>query len=207
MMTGSDLVDGRRARGALSRQAITTAAAQAASVHGLRGVTVAAIAAEVSMSKAGVAALFGTKEKLQLAAISAAAELFRNVVIAPTRSEKGVVRLHSLVDHWLVYSRERVFRGGCFFAAVSSEFSALSGDVKDAIVASLEQWHRFLRAVIQDAVARGELPDDTDSSEVVFAITALLDGANRDSLLWDSPLPYTQARSAITRLLGTAETA
>ena len=81
--------DGRRARGALSRHTVMRLAVDVASVEGLEGLSLSNLAAGASLSKSGVAALFGTKEQLQLAAIETAREIFIDAVIAPDR--KSVV--------------------------------------------------------------------------------------------------------------------
>jgi AcrR family transcriptional regulator len=200
---GRMTIDGRRARGETSRRAVMNRAVDIASVDGLEGLSIGGLAAEASMSKGGVVALFGTKERLQLATIAAAAEIFRESVVLPgLAAEGGLTRLKVLADAWLAYSENRVFAGGCFFAAATAEFGSRDGAVRDAIAASMRQWQEFLRGTIERAVARGELPAHTDAGQLTFEITSVLDGANSASLLFGSAEPYGRARVALDRLLG-----
>lgn len=195
--------DGRRARGATSRRAVMRVAVDIASVDGLEGLSIGGLAAETSMSKGGVVALFGTKQQLQLATIAAAREIFRESVVVPALEAKGgIERLRVLVDTWLRYSESRVFAGGCFFAAANAELGSREGPVRDAVAEAMGQWQEFVRRTIARAVERGELAAETDAAQLTFEITSLLDGANAMSLLFDSPEPYARARIALDRLLG-----
>lgn len=196
-------IDGRRARGDTSRRAVMRVAVDLASVNGLEGLSIGSLAAETSMSKGGVVALFGTKEQLQLATVAAAREIFVTTVIAPALAMPGgIVRLRALLDNWLDYSESRVFSGGCFFAAATAELRSQPGPLRDAIAALMAEWHDFVRGAIERAVAAGELPEGTDAPQLTFEITSLLDGANDRSLLFDSAEPYGYARVALRKLMG-----
>jgi len=196
-------IDGRRARGDSSRRAVMRVAVDIASVEGLEGLSIGGLAAETSMSKGGVVALFGTKEQLQLATVAAASEIFVANVVTPALEVKGGrERLTVLVDAWLRYSETRVFTGGCFFAAASAELGSQRGPVRDAVADAMREWQQFVRRTIERAVARGELDQATDAAQLAFEITALLDSANDMSLLFDSAEPYARARTALARLLG-----
>jgi AcrR family transcriptional regulator len=198
----SPTVDGRRARGDSSRRAVMAIAVDLASVDGLEGLSIGALAARSGMSKGGVVALFGSKEKLQLATIDAAIEIFREHVIVPALAESGgLARLHMLTDAWLRYSQSRVFAGGCFFAAASAELGSRPGTARDAIAQAMGDWQAFVRRTVDRALDRGELPAGTDAGQLAFEITSLLDGANDLSILFGSDEPYVRARTAIDRLL------
>jgi AcrR family transcriptional regulator len=195
--------DGRRARGDTSRRAVMRIAVDLASVEGLEGLTIGSLATEASMSKGGVVALFGSKERLQLATIAAAREIFAATVVTPALEvPRGRARLEALLENWLMYSQSRVFDGGCFFAAVTSELGSRPGTVRDAIAEAQRDWHEFLAGAIERAVDAGELDPATDPAQLTFELTSLLDGANSMSLLFDSNEPYERARTTIKRLLG-----
>ena len=107
-------IDGRRVRGDASRRIVLTSAADLASVEGLDGLSIGRLATAANVSKSGVATLFGTKERLQLATVEAAAQRFREAVMLPARVEpRGIRRIALLLDLWIAYSRDRVFPGGC----------------------------------------------------------------------------------------------
>jgi AcrR family transcriptional regulator len=196
--------DGRRARGDESRRAILAYAVDTASVEGLDGLTIGRLADASGHSKSGVATLFGSKEQLQLATVAAAREVFIHRVIEPARARapRGLARVVALIRSWLEYSDERVFRGGCFFAATSVEFDAKPGPVRDAVLAASSQWEDYLTVSIEYARESGELPALDDARQLTFEIVSFLEAANTRSLLHGSVEPYDRAATALrSRLL------
>lgn len=198
----STIADGRRARGDESRRQVMERAVNLASLGGLEGLTIGALASETDRSKGGVVALFGTKEQLQLATVDAAREIFIERVIAPALAVSGGrARLDALLGGWLDYSEGRVFAGGCFFAAAAMELGGRPGAVRDAVAVAMADWHECVRRVIQRTMDAGELATTTDAVQLAFEVTAILDGANAASRLTDSAAPYARARVALERLL------
>ncbi|WP_127473725.1 TetR/AcrR family transcriptional regulator [Microbacterium sulfonylureivorans] len=198
-------LDGRRARGDESRRVILAHAIDTASVDGLEGLTIGRLADAAGHSKSGVATLFGSKQQLQLATVAAAREVFIERVIVPARerSERGLARVCALISSWLDYSDERVFRGGCFFAATSVEYDARPGPIRDAVVAASSDWEDYLALSIERAMAAGELPGLDDARQLTFEIVSFLEAANTRSLLYASVEPYDRAATALrSRLLG-----
>ena len=197
-------IDGRRVRGDESRRAILAHAVDTASTDGLEGLTIGRLAEASGHSKSGIATLFGSKEQLQLATIAAAREVFVERVVAPARasSERGLSRVCALITHWLAYSEERVFRGGCFFAAASVEVDARAGAVRDAVVDAMTEWEDYLTRSIEYAVAHGDLPALDDARQLTFELVSFLEAANTRSLLHASSEPYVRSAAAVrTRLL------
>ncbi|UVJ39859.1 TetR/AcrR family transcriptional regulator [Arthrobacter sp. CJ23] len=197
-------MDGRKARGDESRRTVLARAIDIASMDGLEGLTIGRLASDVSASKSGVAALFGSKEQLQLATIEAASAVFTEAVIEPARAyPRGLRRVCALVRLWLGYSAERVFEGGCFFLAASVEYDSKPGPVRDGLLRTLAVWDGYLAASIGYAMEQGELPGLTDAEQLAFEINAIFNESNTRSLLHDSRVPYDRARTAIAaRLLG-----
>lgn len=197
--------DGRRLRGDASRRVVLAHAVDLASVEGLEQLTIGRIALAAELSKSNVATLFGSKERLQLATVEAARERFVEVVIEPARVlPRGTGRALALIDNWISYSRDRVFPGGCFFAEAAAEFDAKPGAVQDAIARTLADWNGYLAATLRHAHELGELPAFDDPDQVTFEFTALLDMANRNSLLGGSSTPYRRARIGIASRLRAA---
>lgn len=196
------VIDGRRARGDHSRQAVMEVAVDLATVSGLDGLSLGGLATAVGRSKAGIAGLFGSKEELQLATVAAASDVFVRTVIAPAlNAPAGLPRLRALIDAWLAYSESRVFSGGCFFASATAEYRSRPGAVRDAVADAMKRWTDFLADAVERAIATGELDPGTDSIQLAFELNALLTEANDKSLLFDSAEPYIRARAAIDRLL------
>ena len=74
---------GRKAQGERTRKAILETAVHIASAEGLEGLTIGRLALELSMSKSGLFAHFGSKEDLQVATVEAARAIFIREVIKP----------------------------------------------------------------------------------------------------------------------------
>ena len=166
--------EARKARGDRTRQAILEVAVDVASAEGLEGLTIGRLASELSMSKSGLFAHFGSKEELQLATVEAARDIFIREVIRPCfEAGTGLPRLWKLCDVWLAYVRGEVFRGGCFFAAAAAEFDGRPGPVRDRIAGIMKEWLATLRGSINEAREAGQLSADADPSQLAFELNAL----------------------------------
>lgn len=197
--------DGRRLKGDASRRLVLDHAVDLASVEGLDGLSIGRLADAAHVSKSGVATLFGTKERLQLAAVEAARLRFVATVIEPARVEpRGIRRIVGLLDGWIAYSRDRIFAGGCFFAAAAAEFDAKPGPVRDALAAALDDWSGYVAASFRFAIVQGEVDAGEDPEQFAFVATALLDAANTRSVMSGSNQPYVFARRALVALLHSA---
>ncbi|MBX3091701.1 MAG: TetR/AcrR family transcriptional regulator [Cryobacterium sp.] len=194
--TTTERVDGRRRRGDDSRRAILREAVNLASVQGLDGLSIGELAERTGGSKSGVVALFGSKLDLQLATIRAARETFIASVVEPTlRAPRGLERLWKLCTTWLEYSRSRTFEGGCFFRAVAAEADSKSGPVHDILVTIDEEWIAFVERCV--GLAADDLPALQNPGLLAFELIALMDAANRGSLLHGTARDYELAEAAL----------
>jgi AcrR family transcriptional regulator len=188
----------RRAHGVRTRQAILKVAVDLASAEGLEGLTIGRLAAELSMSKSGLFAHFGSKEELQLATVEAARAVFVREVVAPAfETGEGLARLWRLCDIWLEYVRREVFRGGCFFAAAAAEFDGRPGPVRDRIAETMKEWLAVLRRSVAEAQEAGQLSPDADPAQLAFELNALEMGANWAFQLYGDRQAFTRARAAV----------
>ena len=192
----------RKAQGEGTRKAILEAAVHIASAEGLEGLTIGRLAAELSMSKSGLFAHFGSKEDLQVATVEAARSIFIREVIRPSfEGEHGLVDLWHLCDTWLSYVESGVFRGGCFFAAVAAEFDSRPGPVRDRIAEIMKEWLATLRRAVADAQTAGELKSEVDPTQMAFEFNALELGANWAFQLYGDKQAFARAREAILESL------
>jgi AcrR family transcriptional regulator len=192
----------RKARGDRTRQAILEVAVDVASAEGLEGLTIGRLASELSMSKSGLFAHFGSKEELQLATIEAARDIFVREVIRPAfEAEKGLPRLWKLCDVWLEYIRSEVFSGGCFFAAAAAEFDGRPGVVRDRVAGIMKEWLATLRGSINEAREAGQLNADADPAQLAFELNALEMGANWAFQLYGDRQAFARAREAMIERL------
>jgi AcrR family transcriptional regulator len=173
-----------------------------ASAEGLEGLTIGRLASELSMSKSGLFAHFGSKEDLQLATIEAARAVFIREIIRPAfEAAQGMPRLWKLCDDWLSYVQGGVFRGGCFFAAASAEFDSRHGPVRDRIAAIMKEWLAMLRRAVVEAQGEGHLEKDLDPTQLAFEFNALELGANWAFQLHGDRQAFARARGAILERL------
>ena len=201
------VTDGRLARGKQTRSKILAKAADIASAEGLDGLTIGLLAQECGTSKSNVAAHFGSKVQLQLAAIGYATEVVTRQVVGPAlRAQKGLARLLALYEHWCDYSRGRVFSGGCFFSAVTAEYDAREGAVRDMLRDYRTQALGLQQQLVAEAQATGEIRPDVDPAQLAFEFDALTTAANSNSVLFDDNHPYDQAWTAIASRIDSIRT-
>lgn len=195
-MADGAVLDGRRARGDASRRIVLQSATDLASVEGLDGLTIGRLAEASGSSKSSIATLFRSKEGLQLATVAAAREVFTTRIVEPARAHpRGVHRLAALLHNSLTYSKDRVFTGGCFFAATAADVDSKSGPVSDAVRAALLDWYGYVEAQLRHAVDAGEITADPEV--LAFELVALNEEANSRSLLLDDERPYALAAAAM----------
>ena len=201
------VAQGRKAQGERTRKAILETAVHIASAEGLEGLTIGRLALELSMSKSGLFAHFGSKEDLQVATVEAARAIFIREVIKPAfDSTQGLVRLWKLCDVWLGYVQSGVFRGGCFFAAAAAEFDSRPGPVRDRIAEIMKEWLTTLRNAIVDAQKTGQLKKDIDATQLAFEFNSLELGANWAYQLYGDLRAFKRAREAIRERLSRCAT-
>jgi AcrR family transcriptional regulator len=197
-----------RADGLRSRQTILDAAAKLATVEGLEGLSIGALAEHIGMSKSGLYAHFGSKAELQLATVATAGEIFRDDVIRPTEGiAEPLARLEALCEAFLSHLERRVFPGGCFFVSAAAEFDTHPGAVKEGVAAFLREWLGTLEEAAARARSDGEVDREEDPAQLVFELDSYLLMANMAYLLNNNdPQPVQRARSAIRARLARART-
>jgi len=196
-----DLPAARRTRapGDRARARIAEQAARLATIEGLEGLSIGRLDEVTGVPKSSVHALFGSKEELQLATITAARSSFIAEVVGPALAdaEPGRERLTALCEGYLTYVERRIFPGGCFFVAAAAEVGARSGRVHDEVARVQQQWRDLLLHEARNAVERAEVPDGTDPGQLAFELGVILAGTDIVSVLHDDLAVVARARSAI----------
>lgn len=189
-------------KGERTRQSILERAVDLASLEGLEGLTIGRLAEELGMSKSGLFAHFGSKEDLQLAVASAAAERYIREIFTPAlQAPRGYPRLLAICNSWLSYIQRGVFPGGCFFAAASFEFDSRPGAVRDLIRRLMNDWIGALERAIRMAQDEGHIDPNVDPTQLAFELNALFFGANFAYHLRDDKHALDRAERALrTRL-------
>ncbi|HST42838.1 MAG TPA: TetR/AcrR family transcriptional regulator [Conexibacter sp.] len=186
-----------------TREEIVARAVAVASTDGLEGLTIGRLAGDLSMSKAGLIGHFGSKERLQLAALEEAIAIFTREVWLPVADRPaGRERLLAICDAWVAHLQSGVFPGGCFLTAASMEFDGRSGPVRERVIAALELWRSVIEHDVRAAVAAGELPAATDPAQVWFECNALAIGLNQAIQLFGDAGAPARASRAMRRAIG-----
>lgn len=178
--------DGRRERGDRARGPILAEAVRLASEEGLEGLTFGRVGNQANVAKSSIQILFGSREKLQLATLDEAMDLYRRSVVEPAMSKGSPLAcLTALLENWYDFVRSRTLPGGCFLNAVSSEFRCRSGPIRERILAYRESKRTRFRELIGQAQRAGELRADLDAEQLVFAWVACEAAANVAALMGD----------------------
>jgi len=189
-------------KGARSRKTILLAAADLATVDGLDGLSLGALATHIGMSKSGLFAHFGSKAELQLATVDTAKEIFDADVIEPTNDiDDPLEHLRALSDAFLSHVERRVFPGGCFFISASAEFDTHPGPVKDKLLAFQAEWSQRMEQLITGAQERGLLQREESPSQLTFELTSYLLIANTAFVMHNDRVYLHHARTAVNRRL------
>lgn len=190
------------AKGVRTRQNILEVAVDLASAEGLEGLTIGRLATQLSMSKSGLFAHFGSKEDLQLATIDTARSRFITEVIRPAlQADVGLPRLWELCDRWLGHVQGGVCSGGCFFAAAASEFDSRPGQVRDRIAEIMKEWLGILRKAIVESQEAGQLSKEVDPLQLAFEFNSFELGANWSFQLYGDKHAFERAREAMLERL------
>lgn len=190
-----------RADGMRTRAAILRTAARMATVEGLDGLSIGALAAELGMSKSGLYAHFGSKVELQLATVDEAGRVFEETVVAPALAAPSPhARLVALCELYVQHLRDRVFPGGCFFAGAALEMGSRPGPVREAVADFQRRLTRLFAELIISAQQEGDLLGE-DPRGLAFEINGQFLAASAGFTLTDDPGVLELAETALRRRL------
>jgi AcrR family transcriptional regulator len=204
-MTMSDVPDGRRHRsdGERTHASILRAAAALATTEGLDRLSIGGLADHIGISKSGLFAHFRSKEALQLATIDIAWEMFDAAVVRPALEQpRGLPRLLALVDRYLGHLEDRVFPGGCFFAATSAELHMRPSSITARLDAFYAYWGDHITDNLQAARDAGDLPADADLDQDAYEIASHLLHAHLAYMPVGDRAVLDRSATAIRRSLG-----
>ena len=194
--------DGRRLRGQRTRTAILARAVDIASAEGLDSVSLARLGGELGISKSGVSGHFTSREGLQLAVISVAAQLYTTRVVVPAHAAPhGLPQLWRFSEAWIEFMRSGELSGRSFFLTALVEYDARPGAVRDELLRLRLRWEELFTASWTAALRLGHVHPGADPHQLFYEIAALITGATLDAQLRDDPTAFTRARTGVlTRL-------
>lgn len=189
-------------KGEVTRDRILQSATALASRVGFDGLTIGALAEELSMSKSGLFAHFGSKEELQLRVLeSEVARWEQEVFHAALKHARGVPRIKALFEAWLKWNGNSPYKGGCLIISGSVEFDdqpgALRESVKDAQKRLLDAMARSARI----AVEVGHFKKDADVDQFAFDLYGVILSHHFIQRLQNDRGSVARARAAFQRLI------
>ena len=159
-------------KGQATRQVILDHALTLASVVGLEGLTIGRLADELSLSKSGLFAHFGSKEALQVAVIEEVSHQFVQEVMVPAlRRPRGEPRVRALFEHWLAWHQRP---SGCFYASATDELDDRPGPARDALAKAATDWLDQLAHAAELAIDERHFRSDLDIHQFAFDLHGIL---------------------------------
>ena len=191
-------------KGDATRHTVLDQAARTASEVGLRGVTIGVLAELTNMSKSGLFAHFGSKERLQLATLRHARDRFVDIAIRPAlAAPRGEPRVRAAFEGWLEWDTNEL-PGGCLFVVAATEFDGEPGPVRDELVRYQLDLADTIARVFRSGIVEGQFRDDADPEQFAFEFTGVLLAYHHRSRLLGDALAEQRARNALDALLDAA---
>lgn len=194
-------------KGAETRRAILDRGLDLASLQGLRGVTIGALADALGLSKSGLFAHFKSKEALDTALVEHTAARFVERVIRPAlKAARGEPRVRELWKHVLDWPTRAGLPGGCPMIAAAAELDDVAGPARDALVAQQKDWLDTLANLARIAQREGHFSEKLSPEQFAFEFHALQLEHHLWSRLLRDPQSNARAETAFEALLARAKT-
>ena len=192
-------------KGDQTKAAILSEAMAMASVQGLSGLSIGALAERTGLSKIGLFGHFGSKEALQRSTLEATIEWYVRDVIEPALKEpRGEPRIRAVFENWLAWNRSDGLPGGCPLMTASVEFDDQPGVLRDFLARQQDRWMGFLARAAEIAVQEGHFRADLDCRQFAFEFNCVGLGFNHAVRLLRHPEAEQQARSFFEGMLARA---
>ncbi|TFZ07542.1 TetR/AcrR family transcriptional regulator [Ramlibacter henchirensis] len=197
-------MEAKTQRSELTRAAIIGAALDLAAAEGLESITLQAVADRIGLSKSGVFSRVGSRETLQKAVVEEFGRRFIDDVFVPAMQQpKGLPRLDTIVQRWIVRTRDVEAKSGCVFSAGAFELDDKEGPLRDHLHNEIMRWRSALRRTVMQAIEAGHLKAGTDPEQLVSEIYSLMLGMVHDVRFMRDPRTAERVQSTWRRLLST----
>ncbi len=194
--------DTKTVKSEMTRAAIIGAALDLACEQGLEAISLQVVADRIGLSKSGVFSRVGSREALQKVVIEEYGRQFLAEVFVPAmQAPKGLPRLKSIVERWLVRMREVEVQKGCLYTAGAFELDDRDGELRDFLLQQVAGWRSTLRRTVLQAVEAGHLRADTDPEQLVGELSNMAIGLLHDARFLRDPRAAERAQATWQRLL------
>jgi AcrR family transcriptional regulator len=183
----------------LQRETFAEAAMRLIARNGLEGVTMRAVAAESGLSYGSLFHYFDSKEELLMHAVRTSIGMQTRRVNEYTNQYAGLEALEHLLcddavtsessrDSWLVWMAFQ------YQAALRESFGTMNSEL-------VAGWQERIRALLKDAKATGEIPDEIDTDIEASALWAYSSGIGQLGVLHADSFPPARQKTLITNYL------
>jgi AcrR family transcriptional regulator len=182
------------AKGEETRAYILDHAMRLASRDGWGGLSIGRLATELSLSKSGLFAHFGSKEALQTAVLDYTADCQRRRMPAPAAD--GRDRLRALFLNCLDWIDDPALAGGCPIIKACFEFGGRSGSAQTRLTEMQRGFQRRLADLF-----RACAPTEGDAGQMAFEFRALTLGYQQARYVLRDPDARRRALGAFEALM------
>lgn len=195
-------MEAKTQRSELTRAAIIGAALDQAAAEGLESITLQAVADRIGLSKSGVFSRVGSRETLQKAVVEEFGRRFIDDVFVPAMQQpKGLPRLDTVVQRWIIRTRDVEVHTGCVFSAGAFELDDRDGPLREHLHHEILRWRSALRRTVLQAIDAGHLRPDTDPEQLVGEIYSMMLGLVHEVRFMRDPRAPERTQATWARLL------
>jgi AcrR family transcriptional regulator len=199
--------DTKTVKSEMTRTAIIGAALDLACEQGLEAISLQVVADRIGLSKSGVFSRVGSREALQKVVIEEYGRQFLAEVFVPAmQAPKGLPRLKTIVERWLVRMREVEVQKGCLYTAGAFELDDRDGELRDFLLQQVAAWRSTLRRTVLQAIDAGHLRADTEPEQLVGELSNMAIGLLHDARFLRDPRAAERAQATWQRLLRSYQT-
>jgi AcrR family transcriptional regulator len=188
------------AKGENTKNNILVKALDEVSIFGLEALTIGKLAAKLNLSKSGLFAHFGSKEKLQIEILKHNNFQFKKKVLGPAFKEpRGIRRIECLFELWNQYTLE--LSGGCIWVSLTSELDDQPGLARDLLVKSMDIVNRFIIKFAEQAKDLGEFNKNLDTQQFAQEFWGIHLSHHQNQRLFGDPQAANRALITFQNLL------
>jgi AcrR family transcriptional regulator len=190
-----------------TKAAILSCALKIASRDGIEGLTIGELAKAVGMSKSGLFAHFGTKDRLQLSVLQAATEHFIENVMRPAfRSERGEPRVRALFKNWFNHlNDEENFPGGSILIAASIELDDRPGPLRSFVQKAQKDLISNIETAAALAVTEKHFRKDLDVEQFAWSLYSFVLGYHHFKRMLEDPKAELHLKRSFKGLMQVAK--